>query len=119
MYALHYVFLPRINNQLTQFANAWNRHPLRTEGGLTPLQLWTRGLLSASPYWQEEISSGLMMHNYGVETNSVDFSSDYEDLRVTIPALEVSMDDQELEYLRVILNLFGEVILMVSIFMKK
>lgn len=60
-----------------------------------------------------------MMHNYGVETNSVDFSSDYEDLRVTIPALEVSMDDQELEYLRVILNLFGEVILMVSIFMKK
>ena len=59
MFALHYVFLPRINNQLTQFVNAWNRHPLHTENGLTPLQLWHRGLLTASAQLQHDIADGL------------------------------------------------------------
>ena len=31
LFALQFVYLPRINNQLTQFVSAWNRHPLRTE----------------------------------------------------------------------------------------
>ena len=36
---LHYVFIPRINACI-QFVSAWNHHPLRTESGLSPLQLW-------------------------------------------------------------------------------
>ena len=55
LFALHYTFIPRINNQLSQFVSAWNMHPLRTEGGLSPLQLWTRGLLSSSAEWQHEL----------------------------------------------------------------
>ncbi len=39
LFALHYMFIPRINNQLSQFVSVWNMHPLRTEGGLSPLQL--------------------------------------------------------------------------------
>jgi len=39
MYALHYVYLPRINQQLQQFMSAWNHHPLSTEGNKTPAQL--------------------------------------------------------------------------------
>ena len=39
-FSLQYVFLPRINAQLVQFVNAWNRHPLRTENGLTPSLLF-------------------------------------------------------------------------------
>lgn len=50
LFSLHYLFLPRINAQLLQFVNAWNRHPLRTENGLTPLQLWNGGLLSACSF---------------------------------------------------------------------
>ena len=63
-----HIFLLRINAQLVQFVNAWNRHSLRTENGLTPSQLSnTGGLLSASTQFQNEIASGLAVSNeYGV-----------------------------------------------------
>ena len=31
LFALHYVFLPRINSSLATFSSAWNSHPLSTE----------------------------------------------------------------------------------------
>ena len=36
IYALQYVYLPRINNALTAFKNGWNNHSLRTEHGQSP-----------------------------------------------------------------------------------
>ena len=44
LWCLHYVFLPIINRHLTNWRNAWVRHPLRSEGNSTPMQLWIRGL---------------------------------------------------------------------------
>ena len=41
LFALHYVFLPRINSSLARFKSAWNNHPLSTENNLTPLQIYT------------------------------------------------------------------------------
>jgi hypothetical protein len=40
LFALHYVYLPRINWHLQEFANGWERHPLSTEQNKSPLQLW-------------------------------------------------------------------------------
>ena len=98
LFALQFVFIPRINSQLTQFVNAWNRHPLCSENALTPLQLWNRGLLSASPLWQNEIAQGLTVSDdYGVESYTqatVCFD------QVTVPDIELDMSDRELEYLR-------------------
>lgn len=48
LFCLHYVYLPRINVQLSRFMEGWNNHPLQTEHGLTPSQLWIRGLCKAS-----------------------------------------------------------------------
>ena len=45
LFALHYVFLPRINNSLTQFVNSWNHHPIRTAHNKSPQQLFSSGLL--------------------------------------------------------------------------
>ena len=99
LYALHFVFLPRINNQLTQFVNAWNKHPLRTESGLTPLQLWNRGLLSASLQFQEEIASGLIVEDdYGVDAGATYCFNDDEG--VVVPEIELDLSGPELEYLR-------------------
>ncbi len=39
LFALHFVFLPRINQQLESFKAAYCRHKLRTEYNYTPLQL--------------------------------------------------------------------------------
>ena len=44
-YALHLVFLHRINASLTQFSNSWNRHPLRTERHWSPQKIWTNGII--------------------------------------------------------------------------
>ena len=40
LYALHYVYLPRINRALSEFQHQHNYHPLRTEHNLTPMQLF-------------------------------------------------------------------------------
>ena len=46
LYCLHFVFLPRINQQLASFAAAYCRHKLRTERNRSPLQLWTTGMMT-------------------------------------------------------------------------
>ena len=44
LFCLHYVFLARINKCLSDFVNAWNRHPMESEHGLSPEQLWVVGM---------------------------------------------------------------------------
>ena len=45
VFVLHYIFTPRINNCLIEFACAWNHHPVRTERNWTPRKIWTNGVL--------------------------------------------------------------------------
>jgi len=46
LFCLHYIFLPRINHQLNLLVEAWNNHPVRTEGQWTPQQIWVNGVIS-------------------------------------------------------------------------
>lgn len=43
LFCLQYIFLPRLNQSLHSFKDAWNNHPLATERNLTPMQLWLTG----------------------------------------------------------------------------
>ena len=43
LFSLHYVYTPRINESLSQFASAWNSHPLSSVSNLSPNQLWLTG----------------------------------------------------------------------------
>jgi hypothetical protein len=43
LFCLHYVFLPRINQSLHAFVNAYSQHKIRTEHNQTPIQLWIKG----------------------------------------------------------------------------
>ncbi|XP_070211595.1 uncharacterized protein [Littorina saxatilis] len=45
LWALHYVFLPRLNRSLQWIVEQKNHQPLRTERNRTPLQLFFRGML--------------------------------------------------------------------------
>ena len=45
MFALHYIYQPRINRALDLFANAWNVHTISSEHNSTPTQLWVTGML--------------------------------------------------------------------------
>ena len=42
LFCLHHVYIPRINQALLSFTNAWNNHPLSTESNYSPLQLFLR-----------------------------------------------------------------------------
>eukprot|EP00063_Salmo_salar_P078327 XP_014053162.1 PREDICTED: uncharacterized protein LOC106603697 [Salmo salar] len=46
LWALHFVFLPRVNRDLTVFASQWNHHGLRTEQRQSPLQSFVSGSLA-------------------------------------------------------------------------
>ncbi|XP_041843875.1 uncharacterized protein LOC121641664 [Melanotaenia boesemani] len=60
LWALHYVFLPRINRDLTEFAQQWNNHGLRTERHQSPLQVFVRGCLE-----QQDRHSTAMLDIFG------------------------------------------------------
>lgn len=42
IFALHWVFVPLIQNHLQRFKDAWNLHSIRTEHSQSPYQLWLR-----------------------------------------------------------------------------
>lgn len=47
LYALHFVFLPIIQEHLDRFRQGWAHHSLRTEHNHTPQKLWIMGLHEA------------------------------------------------------------------------
>ena len=45
LFALHYVYIPRINRALLSFMNGWNHHPIRTAHNKSPHMLFSGGML--------------------------------------------------------------------------
>ena len=45
LFALRYIYQPRINKALQFFSEAWNRHPVSSELNATPAQQWITGML--------------------------------------------------------------------------
>ena len=57
LYCLHFVFLPHINQHITEFRNGWDCHPLSTERNRSPNQLWIEGLIrSNNPLYGQEVT---------------------------------------------------------------
>ena len=56
LFALHYVYLPRIQRCLFEFQTSWNNHPLRTEHNWTPHQIWVNGMIHAENLDQLAVS---------------------------------------------------------------
>ena len=46
IFCFRYVYIPRINDALNKFLNAWNHHPLSSMRNLPPIQLWIAAGLS-------------------------------------------------------------------------
>lgn len=63
LFCCHYVFLPRLQDDLSLFRNTWDNHTIRTEGCMTPNQLWVMGSIR-SPVPEPDI-----------EVRSIEFGS--------------------------------------------
>ncbi|CAB5201751.1 unnamed protein product [Rhizophagus irregularis] len=65
LFCLHYVFLPRINQSLAKWKLVWNKHKIRTEGNLTPEQLFTTGMMKCGYRGMED--SNINPFDYGID----------------------------------------------------
>ena len=107
LFALHYIFLPRINRSLEEFVGAWNNHGIRTEHGQTPNQLFTARSLQLQ-------NSGLTALDffddvtdlYGAddEPSYSPYSDEQDNEGVEIPEIDVHLTDENGEHLQALID---------------
>lgn len=99
LFCLHYVYLPRIQQAVTEFTNRWNNHGLSTQGGQTALQLWHSGVINSIGIQLVINDIAHMDTRYdineqepfpGVQTNN----------DVTIPAINMTINETTMNIIR-------------------
>uniref|UniRef100_A0A3B1K996 Integrase core domain-containing protein n=1 Tax=Astyanax mexicanus TaxID=7994 RepID=A0A3B1K996_ASTMX len=96
LWALHYVYLPRINRDLDAFVRQWNNHSLRTERHQSPTQIFVRGCLE-----QQGRPTTAMRDLFG-GAQAVDWPE-----RVTVPQVHFTLDPANMEQLAAQINPLG------------
>ncbi len=94
LFALQFVYIPRINHALSEFKNGWNHHSIRTAHHKSPHQLFTAGALLL----QHSGLAGLdffedVDDEYGVDVDAPPAS---EESQVVVPPLSVRITSQQL-----------------------
>lgn len=99
LWALHYVYIPRINRSLTEFINSWNNHSIRTANHKTPQQLLTAGclILQNSNIDALDINDHID-EDYGIDPDS-DLLAD-SDYGVVIPENRITFSDVDIQALK-------------------
>lgn len=106
IYALHYVFIPRINRALTHFQDAWNNHGIRTERGYTPNQLFTAGALRLRNAGSTALDFfDAVPDTYGIEGEGVaNGSSDSDEEGVVVPPVCFELTEEQFSLLQRTVN---------------
>ncbi|RVE70765.1 hypothetical protein OJAV_G00067790 [Oryzias javanicus] len=100
LFCCHYVFLPRLQDDLDTFCTGWDNHPLRTESNMTPNQLWelghthhpvpvpenTQEFLIPDIDWEE---SGLSCQNHS---------------SIVVPSLDCPLTEEQMDALQELVN---------------
>lgn len=94
LYALHYVYLPRINASLNEFHSQWNYHGMRTTGHHSPLALWNMSLLQTS-----DAAEVLDIESYGIDQDGP-IPDIITDNNVVVPELELKLTESENQQLK-------------------
>uniref|UniRef100_A0A671KLJ7 Uncharacterized LOC107670560 n=1 Tax=Sinocyclocheilus anshuiensis TaxID=1608454 RepID=A0A671KLJ7_9TELE len=68
LFSVHYTFLPRLQADLDTFAEAWNHHPLSSEGNRSPEQLWQIGMMHTNIDQSERYEVWRCCLSYSVTT---------------------------------------------------
>ena len=111
LFALHYVFLPRINNLLSRWSDAYNRHPLATEHNSSPRQLWVESMLHlqnsdhAAPegVFNRDVVGGTL-EQYGVDWEGPCPDNEPDVESVTVPPIHLNLPPRTLQNLQETVN---------------
>uniref|UniRef100_A0A1X7VTM6 Integrase catalytic domain-containing protein n=1 Tax=Amphimedon queenslandica TaxID=400682 RepID=A0A1X7VTM6_AMPQE len=102
LYALHNIFLPRINRGLQTFCDAWNHHQIQTAQHKTPHQLFTSGMLllrhtrRAAMDFFEEVDE-----TYGIEEDQPGVP---QEETVTIPRINFQLSPNDTLHLQQLID---------------
>ncbi len=94
LFSLHFVFIPRINQALLSFKEAWNHHSLSTENNLSPIQLYISYSVCSSLF-EEAVDP-----YYGVEIGEDSDDKSEDDNVVHVPEINIPFSDESLLYLQ-------------------
>lgn len=97
--ALHYVYIPRINDNLDRFRSAWNNHKLSTEHQKTPNQLYILGMLQlfGSGYTavKDFFENNTVPEDYGVsEPEVTEPVIQADNAQVVVPVIAVRISEE-------------------------
>ena len=88
MFSLHHVFLPRINQALHEYKEAFNKHGIRTANNWSPNQMWLNGMMNEdNPLAHERLDENPNdPQHYGYDPNG---PSPFEETNnnVVVPAI--------------------------------
>ena len=99
--SLHLVFPQEIKKSLDEFTRQWNYHGLSKEGGSSPLQLWTEGILRSANGRNSPLDGILSEEEliwYGVDEEDA-ISVLEEDQEVIVPSSNIPLRGDQLDYL--------------------
>lgn len=96
LFVLHFVFFPRINKQLKEFAAAWNHHPIRMERNWSPRQIMVNSLIRES-----DISTNV---NIPVLEFGVDYEGPIADEEIATVEIPITLSPLTGDLLDVFLN---------------
>ena len=102
LFALHYVFIPRLNKSLEGFVQSSNSHSFRTEHGHSPNQLFTAGeLLSHDSFGRQYVDGEQIDESsYGIDEAGLAGS----DEEIVIPQSKVVLSTQQEDSLKRSIN---------------
>ena len=100
LFALHYIFLSRIQRQLDTFREAYSHHRIRGQSNLSPYQLWIQGM--ALLQRDEAAESGVIDDNFGIDWNGPIVTQVNE--QVVVPITHCPLQNEELEQLKSLVN---------------
>ena len=102
-YALHFVYLPRINRSLQVFKDGWNHHGVRTAHNLSPHQLFVTGALQLQRRGLHALDFFHQVDSmYGVDEE--DGALEENDYTVYIPSNTFILTEEHLAQLQTSIN---------------
>jgi len=89
LFALHYIYLPRINASLEQFVEQWNFHGICTAGCQSPMALWHAGIMHS-------MDNGVLCEpeSYGIDFEST-VSEIGSDSSVVVPQNKIELTSRK------------------------
>jgi len=101
LWALQYVYLPRISKSLQEFVNGWNNHPMRTCNHKSPINLFTAGMLLLQNSQLHALDFFDHIDDlYGVDPDGPVSTEDTDSGGIEIPQSPLRFSDRDIQLLK-------------------